>query len=344
MVRKENQPSNKNRSINNSLYFNNNVFLEKEEIIKFIDDVQLNNPLYLESLKSLKKLENGGFDHDDMSNLYVTFQNDKRYKTTRYKGWKNLFRLMLYAKEKSLNKSSENLSIIDFLSGSGTLSKRLKTLWKQEQNTPTVLGIDISEKMCQLAHENGETVFWGSYKNHCFKEHIVDTVIAGYGVHHVPLQERMIFIKSAYNILKENGVCLIHDFLEGHPSARWYSEIIHKYRTYGHNCKHFTEEDMLSLFSKDFLSSEVQFIYDPFYLVGQKGQDENSLKQEFFSYLISLFNLSKLLPKAITFEQIFHYKDESYWKEVEEIFTPYFRLSQYDIKRINYFEKKNQKL
>nr|CAG8536288.1 12456_t:CDS:2 [Entrophospora candida] len=307
MASRENQPLNNYSggiSINNS-YFNNKILLEKEEIIKFIDDTQLNNPLYLESLKSLRKLENGGF-------------------------------------EKNLNKNHENLSIIDFLSGSGTLSKRLKILWKQEQNLPTVLGMDISEKMCQLARENGETVFWGSCRNHCFKKHIADTVIASYGVHHIPPQERKIFITSVYNILKENGVCLIHDFLEGHPSTRWYSEIIHKYRTYGHDCKHFTEEDMFSLFSEDFSTSEVRFIYNPFCLVGQKGQDENSLKQKFFSYLISLFNLSKLLPKPVTFEQIFHYKDVSYWKDVEEIFTPYFRISQSDIKRIDYFVKKTK--
>src|ERR1043166_4768825 len=119
MAWRDTQPFN-----NGSLYFNNNVFLEKEEIIKFVDDAQLNDPLYLESLKSLRKLENGGFDHEDMSNLYVTFQNDKRYGTTRYQGWKNLFRLMLYAMEKSSKKSSGSLSIVDFLSGSGTLSKR----------------------------------------------------------------------------------------------------------------------------------------------------------------------------------------------------------------------------
>nr|CAG8608518.1 7999_t:CDS:2 [Entrophospora candida] len=310
MASRENQPLNNYSggiSINNS-YFNNKILLEKEEIIKFIDDTQLNNPLYLESLKSLRKLENGGFGHEDMGNLYVTFQNDKYYRTTRYKGWQNLFCLMLYAIEKNLNKSHENLSIIDFLSGSGTLSKRLKILWKQEQNLPTVLGMDISEKMFQLARENGETVFWGSCRNHCFKKHIADTVIASYGVHHIPPQERKIFITSAYNILKENGVCLIHDFLEGHPSTRWYSEIIHKYRTYGHDCKHFTEEDMFSLFSEDFSTSEVH----------------------------------KLLPKSVTFEQIFHYKDVSYWKDVEEIFTPYFRVSQSDIKRIDYFVKETK--
>ncbi|CAJ0758987.1 19289_t:CDS:2, partial [Entrophospora sp. SA101] len=146
MASRENQPLNnfsEGISINNS-YFNNKILLEKEEIIKFIDDAQLNNPLYLESLKSLRMLENGGFGHEDMSNL------------------------------------QENLSIIDFLSGSGTLSKRLKILWKQEQNLPTVLGMDISEKMCQLAHENGETVCWGRCRNHCFKKHIADTVLASY--------------------------------------------------------------------------------------------------------------------------------------------------------------------
>ncbi|CAJ0766008.1 22715_t:CDS:2, partial [Entrophospora sp. SA101] len=131
--------------------------------------------------------------------------------------------------------------------------------------------------------------------------HIADTVIASYGVHHIPPKERKIFITSAYNILKEDGVCLIHDFLEGHPSARWYSEIIHKYRTYGHDCKHFTEEDMFSLFSEDFSTSE-----------------------------------------SVTFEQIFHYKDVSYWKDVEEIFTPYFKISQSDINRIDHFVKETK--
>jgi ubiquinone/menaquinone biosynthesis C-methylase UbiE len=256
MTFQENQPvliKNFSSDVSDKSCFNNEIFLNKEGITIFIDHDRLNNLRYLDSLNSLKKLENGGFDHGDMSDLYVTFQNDKRYKTTRYKSWQNLFRLMIHAMKKNSSKNQmEKLSIMDFLSGSGTLFKRLKALWKQEQNLPTVLGIDISEKMCKLAHKNEETVFWGSYNNHCFKNNVADSVVAAYGVHHIPFQERKMFITSAYNVLKENGVFLIHDFLEGHPSARWYSEIIHKYRTYGHECKHFTEGNMRSLLSKDF--------------------------------------------------------------------------------------------
>jgi hypothetical protein len=68
-------------------------------------------------------------------------------------------------------------------------------------------------------------------------------------------------------------------------------------------------------------------IYDPFYLLGRKGQTQKNLKREFYSNLIGHYNLSKLLPKNVNIENLMEHGDENYWEKIDEEFSPYFNLN-----------------
>lgn len=315
---------------------NDLVIFQQPWIKDYIDLPRLESSSYRESLDKLFLQDQGGFDHGDLSGLYVHYQNDPRYKATRLFGWKSIFEIVVPHIE--LQGDLKDGLIIDFLAGSGTLSKRLKQVICQKP--PSVLGLDISHKMCEQGMQNGEVVLWGNHENHLFKSNKADATVAAYGFHHIPVKERSSFVLSMKNVLKEDGICLLHDFEEGSSTASWYSNIIHNYRTYGHPYQHVTREGLKSLLGTHFDDVEIKSVYDPFYLEGEKNQDETSLTREFFAYLIAFFNLQKLLPSSLKYEELKYHDDATYWQRIENIFSPCFNITD---KELNYFTKDQNK-
>ena len=139
--------------------------LGKAEKEKWIDESIVYNSAYQKKINDLNNIDLGGFEHGDLSSLYVYFQNNAQYEATRYFGWNSLFKII--SKKANLSSSSDRL-IVDFLAGSGTLDQRIKKLWPI--NRPRVIGIDVSKRMSQFAHEKNTLVFWGSHDTHPVKK------------------------------------------------------------------------------------------------------------------------------------------------------------------------------
>ena len=155
----------------------------------------------------------------------------------------------------------------------------------------------------------------------------------------MPENERLSFVSSMYDVLKYEGICLLHDFVEGTSTEKFYSECIHKYRPNGHPYKHFTEDSFVNLMRPYFKEIETKLLYDPFYLEGRPGQDECSLKRECLAYIISLFNLRGLIPESINITDLFSYQNEEYWTEIEKILFSFFRLEEDEFKKIRHDTK-----
>lgn len=310
--------------------FNVSLLLENPWLEKYIYFKTLSSLDYKRELTNLLNIDQGGFEHGDLSGLYVTFQNSPRYSSTRLCGWNNLLQIAF----SSIGKKSEleDGLILDFLAGSGTLSKKVKQLTLDK--TPTVIGIDVSKRMVDQAQKYKETVFWASCATHPFKRDIADVTVAAYGFHHVPLNQRDEFVSNMQKPLKKDGICIVHDFEEGSATARWYSEVIHSYRTVGHPYSHVTRPQLKQLLSPYFGNVTTKYLYDPFYLEGKEDQDIQSLKQEFYAYLIGLFNLEKLLPESVKMQNLINYTNLSYWKNIDKLLSPYFTLSDEEIKEI----------
>lgn len=305
--------------------------IEKNPSVKKYIDIELiRSDNYNTKLEQVNFIEQGGFDHEDLSGMYTAFQNSSRYSSTRLCGWNNLLSFAFYHIQ-SQSELKEGV-ILDFLAGSGTLSKKVKQL--VPNNFPTIIGLDVSKKMVERAQYYEEIVFWGSYAIHPFKNKIADVTIAAYGFHHVPLHQREDFLFSMQKTLKKNGMCILHDFEEGSATARWYSEIIHSYRFSGHPYKHVTTSGLQQLLKPYCKKVETKHIYDPFYLEGKKGQNEQSLRREFYAYLIGLFNLRKLLPDKVDIKGLNALEDQSYWRKIDKLFSSYFTLTDNEIKLI----------
>ena len=303
--------------------FNFHLLNKSPELVQFLDLNRFSFDQIQNQLDQLQSIDTGGFENNDMSSLYVRFQSDLRYRTTRYQGWKDLFAICLDYSGESIDEIRDFL-IVDLLAGSGTLSKRAKTLWKRP--LPSILGLDVSKKMCEAALVQGESVFWGGYFFNYFKEKSADCVVAAYGIHHIPSAERPAFVSEVKRITKDDGFAIFHDFVEGHPTARWYSEVTHEYRTYGHDYPHFRTEEMRALVLSKFSQCDLELLYDPFFLIGKPDQSPEELIREFFAYLIGLFNLSKILPSGVSFENLFQYSDFQYWSFIESKFKSYFKI------------------
>ena len=309
------------------LDFNENIILCCPNLREWINDSVFTNDDYQKSLEQLEKIDHGGFNHNDLSSQYSNFQTDKRYGSTRLVGWKNLFSLLINST--SPQQKDTNGLILDFLSGSGTLSQRASQIW--HSFPPQIMGIDTSFKMCQEAKKNNAAVFWGSHDLHPFKSSCADACVAAYGFHHVPEGERKAFVRSMALTLSETGVCLLHDFVEGSSSSRLYSELIHAYRNNGHHYKHFTTDEFHSLLHPHFFNVEIHHIYDPFYLEGEKGQSIESLKREFLFYIVNLYGLQKLLPSECSYKNLLNISNNNYWIELENIISPYLAISTEEI-------------
>ena len=297
----------------------------------YVDQSILSTPDFQAKLKLIQNINADGFEHGDLSSKYSYFLNDPRYKSVRLFGWSAIFKILA---QNAPDPISNTQLIIDFLAGSGTLAKRIKLLW-QESNRPSVIGIDISKRMSNLAFERGETVFWGSHDTHILKDGVADYAVAAHGFHHVPQEEHHAFILSMHKSLKRNGICLIQDYEFGTPTAEFYSKCVDKYRLSGHPDFSFTEQSLINLMNPYFKKLNIYRVYDPFYLEGKEDQCENSLEREAYCYLLSLYNLKKLIPSTVDIEQVFSYHNEGYWRYIKDLLLPFFKFSQKEIKDLH---------
>ncbi len=284
-----------------------------EEYLRVLD-VMKYTPEQLRGIyKILDSIDSGGFGHGPVSVKYNHYRLHPRYVNTRDTGVVNLLNIMA----KHCDITSESV-IIDFLAGSGYLSKKLKQYWSKSL-PPKVFGIDVSSSMVHQAGLNEEIVFRSYHGGHLFKDNSADFAISCYGTHHIPFEERDNFVKAAHDVLKPGGKFILHDFEEQSPTARWYSDVIDKYRLCGHPYKHFEQAELTNLFSKYFAEVEVVKVYDPFVL---DGEDPTKLKREFFEYLINFFALEKLMSAL---------ENEDEWNEAEKAIEGTFTFQDNDM-------------
>lgn len=308
-----------------SLYDYLNLIIEKNPILTKYLNLEKKSPnewrAIYEELNIVSTLGDGGFGHGSIGQIYGRMQRDMRYCYSRLTGYQAIFNLMMPL----ANAKSGNL-IVDLLAGNGTLTRMFKKL--HDKISPMIIGIDISETLIKDSFENGEISFRSKMTDNIFGKEIAEAAICAYGTHHIPEKDRYSFFLSAKELVKKGGKILIHDFEENSSTAKWYSDLIHRYRPGGHPCKHFTEAGMKDILSSLFKKTELTYIYDPFYLEFDREIDNQQVKRNFFSYLIRLFALQKLLPKKdVDYFSLGSYKNEKYWNFIETELTPFFNIT-----------------
>lgn len=232
-------------------------------------------------------METGGFSHGGISENYGTEQLNQRQ--VLYRKWGYLALSQLLQRKK---RWCENDILLDALAGNATFERTISQLYSRY---PTCIGNDVSLPMVMQGIQDGRRIYWTDITQDILNEGFADYTIAAYGFHHIPIDRRAAFIQGMISRAKPGGTLVVHDFISGTPTARWYSECIHQYRTVGHDYPHFTPDELYALlFNAGLKEISINIVYDPFIIPVSQGDDFQSIITKFVFYLIRLFSLDKL--------------------------------------------------
>jgi len=208
---------------------------------------------------------------------------------------------------------SPDLCILDALGGNGTLTRAARLLWPCE-SCPTILTGDVAAAMVSDALAQGLPAIRQAVQYRLLGDETVDAVIFAYGTHHIDPGDRPLVVAEAYQMLRPGGRLVLQDFEEGTPTARWYSEAVHRYTHTGHRHQHLSRSVAHQLLSgAGFERVEVQLVYDPcIYYAGNPDAARIGL----LDYLVSLFALDKLVPPDGEL-------DGRFWDGVEDLVRQY---------------------
>jgi SAM-dependent methyltransferase len=232
-----------------------------------------------------------------------------RYPMARAAAIKSLFCTLLPAD----GSSGPRKYILDVLGGNGTLTRTMRMVTPPEQ-MPEIFTGDIAGSMVTDALARGFPAVRQPAQSLLLADRTMDGVIFAYGTHHVPVSDRLTVLTEAHRVLRPGGRVLVHDFVENSPTARWYSEILDKYTTTGHDCVHFTQAGIRALLeAAGFTNVCVTKIYDPCTIW---ADHPDQAWTRLLAYLVDLFSLEGLRPKDGQASQ-------DHWRMVREIISPY---------------------
>lgn len=278
--------------------------------------------------RNLNKMDSGGFGHGgNVGKSYANMQRDPYYSYSRLYAWQSFLEII-----KPSDGFKNHHLIIDLLAGNGTSARMIKKIIAADQ-LPYIVGVDISEVMVNDTLEHDELILRCSASDNLFKNNIADAILCAYGTHHIPVEEQINMVLSAKKLLKEGGIFILHDFDEETQTAKFYSEIIHKYRVGGHDFKHFNPQSIHQLLEKAFPDHSVKYIYEPFYLEYSSGQTDESIFKDFFIYLIELLSLEKIIPPEYDFQHLQDIDSELFWQEIKEELGTYFALTPEELEK-----------
>lgn len=233
-------------------------------------------------------------------------QTQVRYPLARTVGIKSLFELLMPA-------GGPDRYILDVLGGNGTLTRTMR-LVTPPADMPQIFTGDSAGSMVTDALARGFPAVRQLAQSLLLADRTLDGVIFAYGTHHIPVSDRLTALTEAHRVLRPGGRVLVQDFVEGSPTARWYSEILEKYTFTGHDCVHFTEAGIRALLEDaGFGNVRVTKVYDPCTIWADSSEQAWI---ELLKYLVDLFSLEGLRPKS-------GHSSRDHWEMVRDVLSPY---------------------
>ncbi|AJP60139.1 hypothetical protein UC34_24810 (plasmid) [Pandoraea vervacti] len=215
--------------------------------------------------------------------------------------------------------------LFDALAGNGTFDRVMQELVVER---PKYVGNDVSITMVRQAHRDNRLVFYSDLRTPVLRDGFADYAVSAYGTHHVPPDVRQAFVNAAARRLKAGGTLVIQDFVEGRPTACWYSECIAQFRSCGHNYQHFTRGELGALLLDAGLANVTEhMIYDPFVMPVEPGSSDDAARGHFYAYLIELFALDRLERIAA--------QERLSGRTLGNLILPYFAMSAQDMDEIS---------
>lgn len=202
--------------------------------------------------------------------------------------------------------------LLDALGGNGTITRAMRLL--RTTDAPTIFTGDVAAPMIVDALAQGLPAVRQSVERWLFRDASIDGVIFAYGTHHLPREQRPQAVAQAHRVLRPGGRVVVHDFEEGTPTARWYSEALDRYTYTGHKHDHFSPQEMHDLLvDAGFRDVRIQYLYDPCVVFGASPE---TARRDVLNYMYSLFALANLTPTGAA-------GDQKFWAILEDLVCRY---------------------
>jgi SAM-dependent methyltransferase len=299
--------------------FLTDISIRFPESARYLDHEQIRALDLNVILADLKKIESGGFSHENVGGHYGRQQLNAGRALARSHGYLALARVL--QRERRWH---EDDVLFDVLAGNGTFDRVMQQLVAER---PKYVGNDVSITMVRQAHSDNRLVFYSDLRMPLLLDGFADYSVSAYGTHHVPPDERQAFVTAAARRLKTGGTLVVQDFIEGSPTACWYSECIDQFRTHGHNYQHFARGELGALLRDAGLADVTEhLIYDPFVMSVESGCSDEAARGHFYDYLIELFALDRL-QRIVEQERLSI-------RTLDNLLSPYFTISAQDLDEV----------
>ncbi|MGH8474770.1 MAG: class I SAM-dependent methyltransferase [Methylococcales bacterium] len=274
-----------------------------------LDQKQLHDPAFLNRHFEALEHNSGHLDFSTERRGNAYRERQKRHPEARAIGYRKIYEL---ASSVFPNLSDQHIWN-DCLGGNGSFERGLRLQYPVSK-LPYMITSDPCPAMVIDAMNQGLAAIRQAAQATLFADHTVDIAFAGYGLHHIERTDRPQTCREIYRILNPGGLVILHDFEEGSPTARWYSELLDRYTLTGHAYEHCTASELTELLEDaDFTSIKIQALYEPFVFTAPTAR---MAREALLEHLREMFGLVKL-------QRVAGESEAEYFNRLEQTFRPY---------------------
>jgi ubiquinone/menaquinone biosynthesis C-methylase UbiE len=240
------------------------------------------------------RLADAGNEFEDDIDLGrgASYRRAQRSAMVRARGIQSLFTLA--AGVATPARIPRDWRLLDVLGGDGLLARVLRTV--APQVVPLAITSDMAGHMVLEALRSGLPAIRQLAQFLFVRDETMDAVIIAYGTHHIGPEERTAACQEAARVLRPGGRLVLHDFEEGSPVARWFTEVVHRHSRSGHPYTHFSAPEMECLMTAANLRLVgVRPVYDPLVF---EGEDPGEVRAALADYLLDMYGLVGLAGRA----------------------------------------------
>jgi SAM-dependent methyltransferase len=221
-----------------------------------------------------------------------SYRRAQRDRLVRAHGIRSLFRLA--ADVADVSEIPAGWTALDLLGGDGLLADVLGATAPQTRGS--IITSDMASHMVLEALRAGLPAIRQQAKFLFLHDEVADAALIAYGSHHIPRAQRAAVCAEATRVLCPGGRLVLHDFEEGSPVTRWFTEVVHHYSRAGHDYDHFTLAEMRGYLSQADLDVVwADRMYDPLLMSGDSAAEAVA---HCVDYLVAMYGLDYLVSAA----------------------------------------------
>jgi len=186
--------------------------------------------------------------------------------------------------------------LLDAFGGSGQIASAMSR-YLRERNSFDILTADVEIDQIKKAVAKGHPAIALDVSNMgIVKTGVFDSVLLGYGFHHLPPERRPRAIEEAIRVVKPRGRLVLHEGMRGGITQKLSHGIIDCHGTSPHLYEHPSYDEVRSYLPKGVHIEETN-IFDPHVIV---DTSDKAVEASFLSYYVGHYSL----PRDLSYERL----------------------------------------